>query len=273
MAWTGETRDINGLPLHLTRTGGDKPPLVLLHGITDNGLCWTRVAHELEDDYDVVMPDCRGHGQSHAPETGYTVEALAGDVAGLIQALGLDHPALLGHSMGGETAAVTAARYPDLVRAILLEDPPWRDEGARLSAHDRAMMAAEWRSSIHARHEMSLAELVELAGMENPGWDAAEVGPWAESKRQVNPNVVGYVSSTRPDWRTIAGQIQCPGLLITGDPRQGSIVTADVARTASQVWPLLHVAHIAGAGHSIRRDRFDDYMNVVRDFLRRIYPA
>src|SRR5882672_8468662 len=62
----------NGLRIHYSRTGGDKPALVLSHGATDSGLCWTRVARALEADYDVILPDARGHGLSDAPPSGYS---------------------------------------------------------------------------------------------------------------------------------------------------------------------------------------------------------
>ena len=58
---------VNGLKLHYTRTGGAKPPVVLAHGFSDDGLCWTPVAEALAADYDVVMVDARGHGRSAAP--------------------------------------------------------------------------------------------------------------------------------------------------------------------------------------------------------------
>lgn len=268
MTWTSDSVEVDHLRLHYHRTGGDKPALVLLHGITDNGLCWTRVARALEGEYDVVMPDCRGHGLSDAPERGYSVEALAADVIGLTKALGLERPLLLGHSMGADTAAFVAAHYPDQVRAVLLEDPPWRDERMRLSAHDRAMMAAEWRASIHARHEMTDEELVDLCRTENPGWDEAEVEPWTMSKRQVSPHVAEHVTAPRPAWRDMVGQIRCPGLLITGDPRRDSIVTREVAASVQAAWPQCRVAPIPNAGHSIRRDQFESYMQVITEFLR-----
>lgn len=61
----------NGIRMHYTRTGtGRGPDLVLLHGYSDNGRCWTPVAQALEADYDIVMIDARGHGLSEAPEEG-----------------------------------------------------------------------------------------------------------------------------------------------------------------------------------------------------------
>src|SRR5436190_17189478 len=112
----------NGIKIHYTRTGGDKPPVVLNHGSTDSGVCWTPVARALEADYDVVMPDARGHGLTDAPDGGYDVETRAADLAGFVEALKLDRPVVGGHSMGASTTLRFAAGYPDMLRAAILED-------------------------------------------------------------------------------------------------------------------------------------------------------
>ena len=52
--WQSATIESNGLTLHYTRTGGDKPPLLLCHGFSDDGLCWTPVAEVLSADYDII---------------------------------------------------------------------------------------------------------------------------------------------------------------------------------------------------------------------------
>src|SRR5690349_5016852 len=101
--WQSGELDANGIRIHYTRTGGAKPPLVLAHGFSDDGLCWTPVARALEQDYDVIMVDARGHGLSEAPEQGYGHDQQAADLAGAIDALGLRRPAVLGHSMGAAT--------------------------------------------------------------------------------------------------------------------------------------------------------------------------
>ena len=62
--WLSGDVAVGGVRLRYHRTGGDKPSLVLCHGFSDNGLCWSRVAHDLEADYDIIMYDARGHGES-----------------------------------------------------------------------------------------------------------------------------------------------------------------------------------------------------------------
>ncbi len=86
----------NGINIHYHRStpAGGAPSIVMIHGLTDNGICWVRVADALCDSYDIILPDTRGHGFSDKPATGYTVEERAADVAGLIDALQLDRPVL-----------------------------------------------------------------------------------------------------------------------------------------------------------------------------------
>lgn len=64
--WTQGTVNVGGgIELFYTRTGkGEKPAIVLAHGITDNGLCWGQLAADLEANYDLIMYDAYGHGKS-----------------------------------------------------------------------------------------------------------------------------------------------------------------------------------------------------------------
>ena len=78
----------------------------------------------------------------------------------------------------------------------------------------------------------------------------------------------GGAASSYP-WREIIARIACPILLIIGDPQLGAIVTPEAAQEAAQLWQHGEVVHIAGAGHNIRRDRYDKMMAAVRAFLNR----
>jgi N-formylmaleamate deformylase len=121
--WIDGNCAANGVDIHYLRTGGRKGPLVLLHGLTASGACRLPLARAFAGEYDVVMPDARGHGTSTAPSDGYRYEDHAGDVVGLIQGLGLAAPVLLGHSMGGMTATVVASRLGTAIRGVILADP------------------------------------------------------------------------------------------------------------------------------------------------------
>src|SRR2546421_12338973 len=261
----------NGINIHYHRGDGDnKPSILLLHGITDSGLCWSRVAHELEGSYDIVMTDARGHGHSDGSATGFSIALLADDAAAVIRALGLEKPYVWGHSMAAITAATLAAAYPDLVRAVVLEDPPLRDKSLfQTNVEQQDEQAWQWLFDLRA---LPREERITRGFAVNPTWVKEEIIPWADSKAELNIDILepalAAVSNAAP-WREIISRIECPILLITGDPERGAIVTPEAAQEAAQLWKQGELVHISGAGHNIRRDRYDETMAVVRAFLSR----
>jgi pimeloyl-ACP methyl ester carboxylesterase len=101
-------------------------PLVLLHALGEQSSDWAQVARALASSWRVYAPDLRGHGASDWAGP-YTIEQLAADLAAFVDALGLGRVALGGHSLGGPPAYLYAARHPDRVTRLFLEDPapPW----------------------------------------------------------------------------------------------------------------------------------------------------
>jgi pimeloyl-ACP methyl ester carboxylesterase len=266
--WQSGDIEVSNLRLHYTRTGGDKPPVVLAHGFSDDGLCWTPVAEVLAADYDVIMVDARGHGRSDGPEQGYGSAEHAGDLTGVITGLGLHRPAVLGHSMGAATALVLAGTYPELPGAILLEDPPaWWVSGPPADSP----AALERRARMYARviglKRKTPEEMMADQRVEAPGWSEAELGPWVTAKLRFSFNVLNSGSPASVDWPATVRRIACPALLITADPEQGAIVTDESAAALQTLLPQVRVAHIPGAGHNIRREQFARYLEVVRAFL------
>lgn len=265
--WTDGQIRANGIHLHYYRTGGDKPQIVLLHGVTDSGLCWTRIAKVLEADYDVIMLDARGHGLSDPPLNGFGPEILTEDAAQAIRELHLDHPYLLGHSMGAATAAQLAATYPDLPKAILLEDPPWHDFPPMPPTTEKDDKPNPWLTFLSSVKDQPPAERLANARKMEPNWDEEELGPWVESKVQFNTASLQSGFRLTP-WREVVSKISCPLLLITGDPEKGAIVTAQDVADVQQQWQNGQSVHIAGAGHNIRRDRYDTYISTIQTFLK-----
>src|SRR3989442_290001 len=115
----------NSIRHHYYRTGGNKPALLLLHGFNEYGLTWLRVAKELEQDYDIIMVDARGHGRSDGIASGFSNSLLVEDAAGVIGALNLGRPRVIGLSQWGSTVLTVAAKYPELVHSFIYEG--WGD--------------------------------------------------------------------------------------------------------------------------------------------------
>ena len=270
-AWSEGNVQANGITIHYHRTGGNsKPFLLLLHGITDSGLCWSRAAHDLEDSYNVIMTDARGHGHSGTSATAFSIALLADDAAAVIRALNLEKPYVWGHSMGAITAAMLAASYPDLVRAVVLEDPPLMDKPLfETGGEQQEQYGWQWLFELRA---LPREERIARGFALNPNWAKEEIIPWADSKAELNIDILEHalaaVSNAAP-WREVISRIECPILLITGDPELHAIVTPETAQEAEHLWKNGELVHISGAGHNIHRDRYDETMTAVRAFLSR----
>ena len=267
--WQDGYAHTNGIRLHYTRTGGDKPALVLAHGATDNGLCWGRLVRALESDYDCVMADARGHGLSDKPASGYAPEDHAADLAGLIDALGLDRPVVIGHSMGGNTATALASLYPDAIRGAVLEDPGWRATTG--TPEERAERSAQWRQNSAAMQAMSAEEIEKMGRERSPLWADEEFPAWVAAKQQVSLNLFAAIAQRSTPWQENAARFRSPVLLVTAETARGSIISAETAAEAAAINPLIRVAHIPDSGHNIRRENFDAFLAAVRSFLADLY--
>lgn len=260
--WTSNKVKANGITLHYQRTGGANPPVVLCHGFSDCHVAWTRTAHALADAFDLIMVDARGHGYSDKPDSGYSAADHAADIAGLIAALDLGQPALIGHSMGAATVAQLAADYPHLPRRIVLEDPPWREATATPSSR-----GPQLQELVAMYQRMTRAQIVEYGRGNNPTWDDEELWLWSLGKTLVSPNVVKDTSRLLTQWRTIVPGITCPTLLVTANPARGGIVTPATAAEIMSNQANMQVAYLDDAGHNVRRDQFAAYIAAVRPFL------
>jgi pimeloyl-ACP methyl ester carboxylesterase len=99
-------------------------PVVFVHSLAGNSTHWSNQLEHLRQSCRAVALDVRGHGRSEPPKDGnYTIAAIAGDIAAVVDTLGLDRFVLVGHSMGGGVALAYAGNYPDRVAGLVLVDP------------------------------------------------------------------------------------------------------------------------------------------------------
>jgi pimeloyl-ACP methyl ester carboxylesterase len=263
--WTQGDVLTNGIRMHYYRTGdGSLPPLVLCHGATDSGLCWTPVARALEGEYDIIMIDARNHGLSESPQGPSAPQEQSEDLAGLIRALGLERPTVMGHSMGGGATLQLAANHPDLVGRVILEDAaPVEFNPARLAPENRARMF-DWMRNLKGK---TREEVMAMGRQQSPTWSEEELGPWADSKLQVNVDAMSRYTPVSEPWRDLFARVRCPMLLIIADNDKGSMARPELAAEAARLFPNVRVAHVPGAGHNVRRENYDGFMAAVRAFL------
>ncbi len=242
------------------RAGKAKPPL-LLHGLTANGACWGPVARYLECDFDVVMPDACGHGRSSAPARGYRYEDHAADVIALIAALGLDQPFLLGHSMGGMTAALVAAMMDAAVRGVVLADPTFLTPRRQREV---------WESNAAGEHRRQLdrseGELVAEARRRHPRRSAEILALQCAAKLQTRTSAFEVLKPPAPDYRQTVGVIRAPILLVLADA--GGVVSEKTAGELFRLNPRVQTGRIAETGHGIPYDQPKRLADAVAQFLR-----
>jgi pimeloyl-ACP methyl ester carboxylesterase len=125
---------------------------------------------------------------------------------------------------------------------------------------------------------MTLEQVIEAghADGEHPTWDEAEFEPWAAAKQQISLNVFRGshgrgIQELRGRWQEIVPQIQCPTLLVTADPGLGAIVNPAIARQAVELNDRIQVVRLPGAGHNIRREAFEPFVQAAAKFLDQVY--
>ena len=270
--WTQDDFLVGDVRLHYYRTGrGDKRPLVLVHGFSDSGLCWSRVARDLKADYDVVMPDMRGHGMSERMRPGDEVD-MAADLAGLIRGLGLKRPIVVGHSMGAAVTYQTGVRFPDLTAALVLEDPPWwLSRPLQPTGQFDANPMSAWARGLAGQ---TLEVLLALYRAEQPDWPDETVRFMAESKKQLDQGIVetlfGNLDGGGSDWLDTNRAVAAPVLLLTGNPQLGAIVTPEVQARVGELNPTWTIVNVPDVGHLIHYDNYAAFMDALREFLRQI---
>ena len=244
------------------------PTLILLHGLTDSGLCWPDAIERWSQDYRIAAVDALGHGRSRRfTATELETSPIAAMYAATLRLVGEisrggTHPVIaVGHSMGGGIAAALAGE-PGLLRAVVLEEPAWLDDDER----DPETDAAEWISSVSDFRRDPSAALAD-GRAENPDWPAAEFEPWALAKRQVDLGflAVGEVVLSDP-WTTLAARIAIPAHVVTGT--RDVIMTKDkLAQLESFENPRIHDSVIPGAGHCVRRDKSHEFHAIVDPWI------
>jgi N-formylmaleamate deformylase len=264
-SWMTGVCEANAIKIHYLRTGGSKPTLVLLHGLTGSGACWTLVARALEAEYDVVMPDARGHGNSSTPLDGYRYEDYATDVVELIRGLGLATPVLLGHSMGGMTAAVVASQVGTAIGGVVLADPTFLslqrqhevyesdviEQHRRLLSLDKEEVLAQAR----ARHAHRRPELVELI---------------AEARMKARVAAFDVLTPPNPEYHRLVSTIRVPILLVIADH---GVVSLETAGELEKLNPRLRAVQIHDAGHGLHYDQPERFALFVRSFLQSVIAS
>lgn len=229
----------DGVRLCYVETGTGAAPIVFVHGWCCDSSYFAPQAGHFSARHRVVSVDLRGFGASDKPTQEYTIEGFADDLAWLCSELGLERPALVGHSMGGAIALATAARHPGLPRAIALCDP------AVLPPEAVRKAMAPFIAALGAPGHLEIASRFMRERLFSPADDAARreriVAQMCETPQHVMRSAFQNLFAF--DSEAAARACRVPVLLIDAEPP-----IADRARFRA-LCPQLQTAQTAGAGH------------------------
>jgi pimeloyl-ACP methyl ester carboxylesterase len=179
--------------------------------------------------------------------------------------------------MGADTSIHLAARHPDLVRGVFLEDPPLLTPGEPVFGGETGRKmgdAARTMSRIMGVIKRLPAPAGRaLAHRFMPAYPDSEIRPWVDAKRRASKDFLHTLAASGLEFESAGAalrEVTVPVLLVIGDREEGAIVSEAVAAEAAAAVPALRVVHLAGANHDIRRARFEGYMTALEAFLEEV---
>lgn len=231
---------LNGIELAYERRGKGTS-LMLIHGYPLDHSIWNEVAAQLENDFDLILPDLRGFGESTTIESPYSISDIANDLAALLDSLGVEQTALAGHSMGGYVALAFAKAFPQRVSGLALvssqaaADTPERKEGRYKTAADVAQNGVQIVAD---------AMTDKLSSQQN----VQDVIRPLIGKQSV-AGVTGALKAMaeREDLTSFVAAFGCPLVLIHGNA--DALIPIDRAREIKAIVPSANLVELAGAGH------------------------
>jgi len=271
------------LKLHYVDWGNpDKPPMLLIHGGRDHARNWDWVAQALRDDYHIIAPDLRGHGDSQWSIGGsYALIDYTLDIAQLLDPLDRFPVTIIGHSLGGAIGLQYTGTFPEKVAKVVaiegLGPPPGmikeRPPQERMQYWVKEMKGFAQR---HVKRYASLDEAVERMREANPHLSEEQArhltvhGSYRDEDGTYLWKFDNYTRTTTPYLfnRNDAGElwsgITCPVLLLRGTDSWASDPEKD---GRARVFSNYRFHNIDGAGHWVHHDQLDVFLGLVRAFL------
>ena len=258
-----DTIQANGIGLHITDQGPkDGKAIVFSNSLGTDLRLWDSLLPLLPAGLRLVRYDKRGHGLSANPPGPYTIDQLADDAAGLIEALELRDVVFVGLSIGGLIGQALALKHPDLLRALVVSN-----SAAKICTDQM------WSDRVNAIREFGL-QVVAAPTMErwfSPGFRATpELALWQRMLERQPAD--GYIACCQAiasaDLRREVGAIKLPVQMIAGS-LDGS-TPPELVRASGQLIPGSRYAEIDGAGHLPCVEAAPRYAEILNAFLKEV---
>jgi len=246
------------------RSNDSRDQLVLLHGASGNVASWEPIAAGLQEKFDLLAIDLRGHGYSSwDPDGDYSARTMADDVSKIISAFNFNSYSLIGHSMGGRVAIALAENPPAGLRRLVIEDI--RPQPHSLMGVPRQERFASFEEAISMFLESNpnaLAEAQAWAKRLMRTEDGALT--WQFDRVMRDPNVDRGHMSAEEAWSSFLN-ITVPTLVIRGETSE--LLKANEADDMAASGQNCRLVTIPNAGHRVHGDQPDAFLEAVMPFL------
>ncbi|NXO57930.1 ABHDB protein, partial [Aramus guarauna] len=253
--------------------GGDRPPLVLLHGLFGSRGNFQTVAKALVrrgSGKQVLTLDARNHGGSpHSPLMTY--EAMSLDVQHLLTRLGVTKCILLGHSMGGKTAMTLALQRPDLVERLISVDisPVSTTPVSEFSAYISAMKSVKIPDGLSRSAARQLADEQLRPVVQLPQLRQFLLTNLVEVEGRyiwrVNLEAISHHLADIMNFPIFHKPYPGPALFLGGS--NSPYISSKDYPEIQRLFPKADVQYIEGAGHIVHQDKFEEFITAVLNFL------
>ena len=272
----------NGHTLHTVATSNDRPPLLMLHGVTRRWQTFLPLWASLSARWQIHALDFRGHGESEKAAGRYHVCDYIEDVVAYINSELRQPVVVYGHSLGAMVAAGVASEQGDRIVAVVLEDPPMQAMGQRIG--DTSLLSFFKAISKFAGDQRSVSliaqDLAEIRIHDPQQNSSNRLGDLRDSVSlrftasclgQLDPAALLPIVAS--DWLTgydvedVAGNLTCPALLIQADTKAGGMLFDDDAAMLEDLATDLVRVQIQDCGHLIHWTHTTQLLNFVHGFL------
>lgn len=253
--------------LHFNDIGRGKP-VIILHGLFGSSRNWQGIAKELASEFRVITVDLRNHGQSESADS-MTYPEMAEDVYHLMSRLSLEQPALIGHSMGGKVAMMTALEYQKHIKNLIVLDIAPVNYGHRYGKIFAAMNSLQ-PGQITSRNEAedlmnqtindsSLTRfLLQNLARSGPGFQ------WRINIKTIEKNI--ELINTFPE-NIDSLKYGKPALFLGG--KNSNFIQLQFNKAILDLFPAAVIELIENAGHMLHIEHAETVIGKIRNFLYR----